>query len=83
VAFFLRYIPVTNALIIRDSRWVPTKVIQRWCKNTEAAMITRIFFSSLADARSYQKKHGGRMYVCEFKSGRPAAEQDWRPITVK
>jgi hypothetical protein len=40
-------------------------------------------FSSLAEVRSYQKKHGGRIYVCEFKTGRPAAEQDWRPITVK
>jgi hypothetical protein len=40
-------------------------------------------FSSLADVRSYQRKHGGRIYVCEFKTGRPAAEQDWRPITVK
>jgi hypothetical protein len=40
-------------------------------------------FSSLSEVRSYQKKHGGRIYVCEFKTGRPAAEQDWRPITVK
>jgi len=40
-------------------------------------------FSSLADVRSYQRKHGGRIYVCEFKPGRPAAEQDWRPITVR
>jgi hypothetical protein len=40
-------------------------------------------FSSLADVRSYQRKHGGQIYVCEFKPGRPATEQDWRAITVK
>ena len=40
-------------------------------------------FLSLADVRSYQRKHGGRIYICEFKSGRPATDQDWRPITVR
>jgi hypothetical protein len=44
VAFFLRYIPGTNALIFRDSRRVPMQVVLPWCKNTGAAMITVIFF---------------------------------------
>jgi hypothetical protein len=40
-------------------------------------------FSNTADVKSYQRKHGGRIYICEFKTGRPAAEQDWRPITLR
>ena len=40
-------------------------------------------FLSLADVKSYQRKHGGRIYICEFKNGRPATDQDWRPITVR
>jgi len=43
---------------------------------------TEIFLCP-ADVKSYQRKHGGRIYICEFKSGRPATEQDWRPITVR
>ncbi len=35
-----------------------------------------------ADVRSYQRKHGKQMYVCECKSGRLGAEQDWRAITA-
>jgi hypothetical protein len=50
-----------------------SKMVQKYRSGDDYTNI----FSSLADARSYQKKHGGRMYVCEFKTGRPAAEQDW------
>jgi hypothetical protein len=44
VAFFLRYIPGTNALIFRDSRRVPMQEVLQWCRNSGAAMITVIFF---------------------------------------
>ena len=40
-------------------------------------------FLNLADVRRCQRKHGGRIYICEFKPGRPATDQDWRPITVR
>jgi hypothetical protein len=55
------------------------KMVQKYRSGDDYTNI----FSSLADVRSSQRKHGGRIYVCEFKTGRPAAEQDWRPITVK
>jgi len=72
-----------NALIIRDSRRVfnagGSKMTQKYRCGDDYTTI----FSSLADVRSNQRKHGRRIYVCEFKTGRPATEQDGRPITVR
>jgi hypothetical protein len=56
-----------------------SKMVQKYRNGDDYTNI----FSSLAEVRNNQKKHGGRIHVCEFKTGRPAQEQDWRSITVK